>query len=112
MILNIYTDRLVGYARVWVRDRVQDHTLIAVPRLRLTQESAMGMMEHGESLLSTFRGSKMMLDGVEVAIAPLAGTFMLPRTGEPDLNDFVAVVPGKVGARLSTLLTRGLGMLK
>lgn len=113
MILTIYNDHSqVAHARTWIRDRVQDHTLIAIPRLRLSQEAAMGLMEHGESLLSTFRGSKVVLDGNESMIAPLAGTFMLPRTGEPDLTDFVAVIPGKVGARLSALLTRGLGMLR
>lgn len=113
MILTIYNDQdHLAHARVWIRDRVQDHTLLAVPRLRLSHEAAMGLMEHGESLLSTFRGSCVVLDGAEVKIAPLAGTFMLPRTGEPDLTDFVAVVPGRAGARLSTLLTRGLGMLR
>lgn len=113
MILNIYTNTgTVGYTRLWLRDRIHGNILIASPRLRLSQPAAMGLMEHGESLLSTFHGAKICLDDVEVSLAPLAGTFVLPRTGEPDLTDFVAVVPGKAGGRLSTLLTRGLGMLR
>ena len=113
MILNIYTNGgTVGHARLWVRDRVHGNVLIAAPKLRLSQSAAVGLMEHGESLLSTFRGARLRLDGEEVSLAPLAGTFMLPRTGEPDLADFIAVVPGTAGGRLSTLLTRGLGMLR
>lgn len=112
MIFNVYNSIQIGHARVWIRDRVEDYVLIASPVFRLSHKSAVGMMEHGESLLSTFQGAKTRLDGAEVRLAPLAGTFMLPRNGEPVLADFVAVIPGKAEVRLSTLLTRGLGMLK
>lgn len=112
MTLSIFSVRgQVGSARVCVEERILDYTILVSPRVRLSHAAAVGMMEHGESLLSTFVGAAIQRDGVDVPINVIAGTFALPRNGDPDITEWIAVIPGKDNVKLSTLLSRGMRLL-
>jgi hypothetical protein len=113
MKLSLFSDRgYIGYATVWALEKVKDHTLIVSPRIRLSQPSAVGMMEHGESLLSTFAGVRVLIGQDECQVSTIAGDFLLPKTGNPDIQYWVATLPGTAEVRISDLLSRGLRLAR
>lgn len=105
-------DRVLAKATLWLRKSMDDHVLLAIPRLRLEQRVAIEIAE-GASLLKVFHEATCWIDGKYLPARVLGGMPELFRTGAPVLVGSIFLLPGRSDPpRLSTLITSGVRMLR
>jgi hypothetical protein len=105
-------ERVLAKTTLWLRRAVGEHRVLAIPRLRLEQRTAMILAE-GSSLLYAFQDAECLIEGKSTPARVLGGTPQLFKSGAPVLTDAIFFLPGQGPApRLSTLISVGVRMLR
>lgn len=105
---------LLAWSSVWATQILEQHLLVAVPRLRLSQEITQSLVAR-IPYASVFAPAVFVLDGLEPrTFFVVHATFSLYRTGEPDITDFalIAPVPGLPRPSPSQVINQTANMLR
>lgn len=86
----------IARTTLWIVDTVGTHTVVAIPRLHLTQELAM-LFAAGKTYADVFSGATIALEGQpEQNFVVVHASLDLYRTGDPDISSFAVFIPNAV----------------
>jgi hypothetical protein len=92
--LDIWRKELrAAWTSMWLVDRIDAHRLVAVPRLRLSQEVALELTSRLSYSTVFADATVCVLDDPPRPFVVVHATFDLYRTGEPDISGFAVLVP-------------------
>ena len=93
--IDITKDNMrIGWAGTWLVDMLDSHSLVAMPRLRLDQETTLALTQR-IPYARVFAGATLPLRGEPRPFVVIAATFDLYRTSEPDISDFAVLLPDR-----------------
>lgn len=84
----------IAWASMWLVESMDGHRLVAVPRLRLSQEAALeltGRMPYAKVFIDA--RAYGVMDDPPRPFAVVHATFDLYLTGEPDISNFAILIP-------------------
>jgi len=111
-MLSIYRHgEVVAWSQLWLIERAGAHTMIAVPRLRLSQVVTLELTQR-MPFAKVFEAAT--IEGYAGTMFVVHATFDLYRTAEPDISDFAVIMLDPTAPMLpvSQVITRTAKMLK
>lgn len=93
-VLSIQRGQLrAAWSGLWLVQALDEHCLVAIPRLRLAQEVALELVSR-IPYSTVFRDAVMSVrEDPPRPFVVVHATFDLYRTGEPDISGFAAFIP-------------------
>lgn len=87
-------DQRIAWTGTWLVDSYDGHTLVAIPRLNLDQETTLALSCR-LPYPKVFAGAGMRLRGELHGFVVIHATFDLYTTGEARISNFAALLPNK-----------------
>lgn len=103
----------IARTTLWIVDTVGTHTVVAIPRLHLTQETAL-LFGAGKSYAEVFEGATVALAGQpDQNFVVVHASLDLYRTSNPDISSFAVFIPNAVALPpWSAVITKTSDMLR
>jgi hypothetical protein len=114
-LLNVMRQgKRIAWTSLWLVDEMDEHRLVAIPRLRLSQETTLELTARIPYTTVFENATIQVLNDPPRTFFVVHATFDLYRTGEPDISGFAAIVPapGVPLPDLSLVISRTAKMLR
>lgn len=114
-LLNVMRQgKRIAWTSLWLVDEMDGHRLVAIPRLRLSQETTLELTSRIPYATVFAEATMQVLDDPPRTFFVVHATFDLYRTGEPDILGFAAIVqaPGVPLPNPSLVISRTAKMLR